>query len=310
MKKIMFACSLMLITGWLFAQDQTIKGLQTESGRVIAKNPNDTTKKIWKTGGLFALTFGQTSLSNWAAGGDNLTLNLNSILSLYAFYKKGRHTWDNTLDLGLGYVKTTSLGTRKSNDKIDLYSKYGYEIAPKWYLSGLFNFRSQFTAGYDYPTDSTKDKISNFMSPANILLSAGIDYRPKDYFTIFVSPITSRWIVVTDDDLSARGAYGVDTGKHVRNEIGAFVTINYLHDIMKNVTYKARLDLFSNYRHNPQNVDLYMTNLLAMKVNKFLTANFALDLVYDDDTRIFGPNKNGARLQVRENVGVGLALKF
>ncbi len=310
MKKIMATCCLVLITGWLFAQDETIKGMQAESKRTVSKDPNDTTKKTWKTGGLFGIDFGQTSLTNWAAGGDNLSLNLNSLLSLYAFYKKEKHTWDNTLDLGLGYVKTTSLSTRKSNDKIDLYSKYGYQIAPKWYVSGLLNFRSQFTVGYEYPTSDTKQKISNFLSPANILLSPGIDYRPKDYFTIFISPITARWIVVTDADLSAKGAYGVDSGKHVRSEIGAFLTVNYMHDIMKNVTYKGRLDLFSNYKKNPQNVDLYMTNLVVMKINKFLSATVALDLIYDDDTRIFGPNENGARLQIRENVGVGLALKF
>jgi len=310
MKKAMLACSLVLMTGWLFAQDQTIKGLQNESSRTITKDPNDTIPKTWKTGGLFSLTFGQTSLSNWAAGGDELSINFNSILSVYGYYKKGRNTWDNTLDLGLGYVKTTSLGMRKSNDKIDLYSKYGYELAPKWYLSGLVNFRSQFTAGYNYPNDTTADKISNFMSPGYLLLSAGIDFRPTDYFTIFVSPLTSRWTFVTDKDLSAKGAYGVDTGKHVRNEIGAFVTINYMHEIMKNVVYKSRLDLFSNYQHNPQNVDVYFTNLLALKVNKWLQASVALDIIYDDDVRVFGPEQNSPRTQLRENVGIGLAVKF
>lgn len=310
MKKAMLACSLVLMTGWLFAQDQTIKGLQTESNRAITKDPNDTIPKTWKVGGIFSLAFGQTSLSNWAAGGDELSINFNSILSLYGYYKKGRHTWDNTLDLGLGYVKTTSLGMRKSNDKIDLYSKYGYELHKKWYLSGLVNFRSQFTAGYNYPNDTTAEKISNFMSPGYLLLSAGIDFRPTDYFSIFVSPLTSRWTFVTDADLSAKGAYGVDTGKHVRNEIGAFATLNYMHEIMKNVVYKSRLDLFSNYQHNPQNVDVYFTNLLALKVNKWLTASVALDIIYDDDVRVFGPEQNSPRTQLRENVGIGLAIKF
>lgn len=310
MKKAMLAFSLVLMTGWLFAQDQTIKGLQTESNRAITKDPNDTIPKTWKKGGIFSFTFGQTSLSNWAAGGDDLSINFNSILSVFAYYKKGRHTWDNTLDLGLGYVKTTSLGMRKSNDKIDLYSKYGYELHKKWYLSGLVNFRTQFTAGYNYPTDTTVEKTSNFMAPGYLLVSAGIDFRPTDYFSIFVSPLTSRWTFVTDADLSAKGAYGVDTGSHVRNEIGAFATLNYMHEVMKNVVYKSRLDLFSNYQHNPQNVDVYFTNLLALKVNKWLTASVALDIIYDDDVRVFGPNHDSPRTQIRESVGVGLAVKF
>src|SRR5690348_18203115 len=45
--------------------------------------------------------------------------------------KKERYSWDNTLDLNYGLVNTTSLGTRKNDDRIDLLSKVGYEIAPK-----------------------------------------------------------------------------------------------------------------------------------------------------------------------------------
>lgn len=47
--------------------------------------------------------------------------------------------------------------------------------------------------------------------------------------------------------------------------------------------YKSRLDLFSNYKSKPQNVDIYWTNIVASKVNRFLSANITLDLLYDDD---------------------------
>jgi len=81
---------------------------------------------------------------NWAAGGDKNTIGLSSFFSGYAYYKMGKHSWDNTIDLAYGFLNTTSLGSRKSDDKIDLLSKYGYEIGKNWYISGLVNFRSQF----------------------------------------------------------------------------------------------------------------------------------------------------------------------
>ena len=113
------------------AQDQSVKALKSSSERAINKDPNDTTSKVWKKGGIYGINLSQGSLSNWAAGGDEFSLSINSVLSLFAFYKKDKHSWDNTLDFNLGYVKTTSLGSRKNDDRIDLLSKYGYAINSK-----------------------------------------------------------------------------------------------------------------------------------------------------------------------------------
>jgi hypothetical protein len=313
MKKMLILCiaAMPLFTQ---AQDGTVKDLQGAAGKTIAKDPNDTTKKTWKNGGLFNLNFGQTSLNNWAAGGDKLQLNVNGFLNLFAFYAKDRNAWDNSLDLALGYVKTTSLGTRKSDDRIDLLSKYGYKLSPagKWYAGALFNFRTQFAPGFNYPTATTSVKNSQFLSPAYVLLSLGLDYKPNSNFSVFISPITSRWVIVNTEFIPGQkgGFYGVPVGKTVNNEIGAFLTANYLKEIVKNVTYKAKLDLFSNYKRNPKNVDVFMTNLLSANIFKGISANIGVDLIYDDDTRIFGSTGKGARTQFRQYFGVGYLKKF
>ncbi|MCW3117958.1 MAG: hypothetical protein JWM28_2040 [Chitinophagaceae bacterium] len=306
MKKIIFIFATVLSTSIVSAQDKTVKDLQGDAGKAINKDPGDTIPKIWKTGGLMTLNVGQGSLSNWVGGGDKFSLSLISFLNVYAFYKKGKHVWDNNLDLGYGFVNTTSLGQRKSDDRIDLLSKYGYEIAPKWYLSGLFNFRTQFAKGYSYSKDSLGRDLrtlsSSSFAPAYVLLSLGFDYRPVDYFSVFISPLTERWVIVTDDSLSSVGAYGVVPGKKSISEFGAFLSAKFNKEIAKNIVYTSRLDLFSNYKSNPQNVDLYFTNVLAMKVNKYIAANIALDLLYDDNAI--------KRLQVRQLLGIGLSAKF
>src|SRR5206468_3923139 len=148
---------------------------------------------------------------NWAAGGDNFSLSLNSYLNLYAFYKKGKYSWDNLLDWYLGYINTTSLGARKNDDRIDLLSKYGYAISKNWNLTGLFDFRSQFFPGYNY-TDTSRTLSSNFLSPAYVLLGLGFDYKPNTHLSVYLSPATIRWIIVKDDSLSAKGSYGVPAG--------------------------------------------------------------------------------------------------
>lgn len=302
-----------IIVGTLFslltmAQDQTVKALQAESGKTIKKDPADTSKKNWRKGGIYSLNVSQASLTNWAAGGDEFSLAVNSLLSMYAFYQKEKHSWDNTFDFNLGYVKSTSIGGRKNDDRFDLLSKYGYALNSKLNLAGLVNLRSQFFKGYSF--GNVKTLSSNFMAPGYLLVSAGLDYKPNKALSIYVSPLTARWVIVRDTALSNKGAYGVTPGKKSNLEIGAFASINYLKEISKNITYKARLDLFSNYRRNPQNVDLFMSNILNVKLSKVLSATWGVDLIYDDDVKLFGPNKTSPALQVKSLVGIGLLVKF
>ena len=90
MKKILLVSALFSIF-IASAQDKTVKDLKDASGRAIKKDPNDTISKTWKKGGLYGINVSQGSLSNWAAGGDDFSLSLNSVLSLFAFYKKDKH---------------------------------------------------------------------------------------------------------------------------------------------------------------------------------------------------------------------------
>lgn len=297
------------ITLFATAQDETIKKLKADAEAGIKKDETDTVPKTWKTGGALGLNLAQGSLSNWAAGGDDFSLSVNALVSYYAFYKKDRHSWDNTVDFNLGYIKTTTLGSRKNDDRIDMVSKYGYALNKKLNLAGLFNFRSQLLKGYTY-TQTERTLTSGFLSPAYILVSPGLDYKPDAKFSLFVSPATVRWVIVRNDSIARKGLYGVDPGKNSTTEVGAFLSANYVTTLGKAVSYKGRLDLFSNYRQKPKNVDLFMTNLFAVKLSKYLSATWTLDMIYDDDVALFGKNKNSPALQIKSLVGVGFLVKY
>lgn len=309
MKKILLLLGLGCFSVAAFAQDQTVKDLKDESAKTIKKDENDTLPRSWRKGGIYNLNLAQGSLSNWAAGGDDFSLVITSYLNLFSFYKKGKHSWDNTLDFNFGYVNTTSLGGRKNDDRLDVLSKYGYALSKKWNASALANFRTQLARGYTYPKD-VKTFSSAFLSPAYFLFSLGFDYKPGPNFSFFISPLTSRWVIVKNDSLAAKGSYGVEPGHHSKEEFGAFASANYIKDFSKNVQYRARLDLFSNYKHNPQNIDLFMTNVLSIKVSKILTASWNLDFIYDDDVRLFGKEGKSPALQIKSLVGAGLQVKF
>jgi len=307
---VLFLCC--ALAGMSAAHAQEWRKEREEVEKKFKAVQEDTAQARWRKGGIFNVNINQGTLTNWAAGGDKFSFSIASTFTGYIAYREGRHSWDNVLDLAYGYVNTTSLGGRKSDDRIDYTSKYGYDIGKKWFLSVLLNLRTQFTNGYLY--DSVPPRLtSRFFSPAYVLLAPGFDYKPNDELSVFMTPISSRWVLVMDEMLSSQGAYGVDTGKHVLYQLGAYVSVNWAKEIMKDVTFKTRLDLFSDYRHNPQNIDVFMTNMLNLKVNKYISANVNVDLIYDDDVREFVNSKTGVkgpRLQVKQVIGVGFSARF
>lgn len=257
----------------------------------------------WKSGGFVGLNFSQVNLSFWAPGGENsMALAANS--NLYENYIKGKVEWLNSLDLNYAMLRSSSQGLRKTDDRIELNSKYSRKISDKWLYSALGNFKSQFSPGYNYPNDSVA--ISKFFAPAFLTLSLGITYKPAPYFEVMLSPATGKFTFVNDRTLSDAGAYGVDPGKSVRSEFGAYLNMRFKKDIMENVTLASRLELFNNYtdkdKNNAKKVDVNWESSLNLKVNKFITASIIAQLVYDANVI--------ERTQYRQVLAIGFGYKF
>ncbi|MBC7866316.1 MAG: DUF3078 domain-containing protein [Gloeobacteraceae cyanobacterium ES-bin-316] len=294
-----------------FAQDPTVQKLKKESEKVINKDPTDTIPRKWKTGGGLSLTINQGALSNWSAGGEKFSFSLNAALNVFAFYKKDEHSWDNSLDFAYGVVNTTSLGARKSSDLIYVSSKYGYELKKNLNLSVLGNIRTQFADGYVYnKTAAGLDSgtlTSKSFQPAYVVLGLGLDFKPTDYLSVFVSPITGRWVIVPDNILAR--LYGVPDGKNALSEFGAFLSANIMKKIGDNMAVKSKLELFSNYLDDPQNIDIFWSTVYTAKISKFINFSFNFDLVYDNNTKNVDPTK-GPAPQILQLMGIGFAYKF
>lgn len=308
MKKLVLLFFLFQTT-YSYCQDTTVKSLQTAVMNNISKFKTDTAKKTWKKAGLFSLNFTQGSLSNWAAGGDDFTLALNAYVNGSLNYKKGKYTWDNNVDIYLGYIKATSLGTRKNDDRIDVLSKYGIILNPKLSAAALFNFRTQSFDGFKYTSDTSTTFSSTFLSPGYVVVSPGIDYRPIKGVSVFLSPITSRFVIVYNNTIAGKGIYA-PAGDNVKSEVGAFATINFATNPEKIISYKGRLDLFSNYKHDPQNIDVFIQNLFAAKLFKIFSVTWSLDVIYDDDVRLFGENGDVPRTQFKSLIGIGVLIRI
>lgn len=298
MRKATFFIFCIFIFQYSDAQDRSIREMQNTRTKAIKSLDSNG----WKLRGTFILNINQGTLSNWAAGGEESVLGINSIFNYGIGFKKDKHTWDNYFDMALGFQNATSFGKfRKIDDRIDITSKYGYFINHHWYLGLLANFNTQSLEGYDYSL-KTENKVSNFLAPGKIVLSPGIDYKSSNVFSLFASPVSVRWVLKKDPDFYYLDKFGVDSGRTVSTELGAFVTGKMRINITKWATYSSRIDLFSNYNNKPENIDVLMNNLLTMKFTKLFATNISLDMIYDDDVI--------KRLQLKEILGVGLTVRL
>lgn len=299
------------------------------SNSLFAQTAKDTS---WKKGGFFSINLSQTQYNNWAGGGEN-SLAINGLFNVFYNYKVEKTTWENSLDLGYGLVKLSDNPLRKSDDKIELNSKFGKLAKGKFFYSGMLNFKSQFTEGFNYPDDS--NAISKFLAPAYITIAIGMDYKPNEYFSLFISPATGKFTIVNDQLIADAGLYGnkaayfdstanaIVSGKKTRAEFGASLSAKFQKDIVKNVNLLAKLNLFDNYTDkvaaNRANIDVNFEGLLTMKVNKFLSASIYGNVLYDDNILIpiysdvngvKTQTGTGKRVQIKDVIGVGLAYKF
>lgn len=277
------------------------------STNVIAQE-SDTT--YWKHSFNGSINFNQAAFSNnWISGGTN-SVGLNALINYKANYLKGKHSWDNEVDLLYGFLKNEGQGYRKNNDRIYLDTKYGYEISPKWNTFGAFNVLTQFAPGYKYEKDALGLEqailISEFMAPGYFTASWGFEYIPKPYFKLRISPFAPRLTVVKNKELylNVPNNYGVEIGETTRWEILAFRFLADLDkDLNENIHLKVRYVLFANYETlDFDQIDHRLDAILSAKIAKYFDVKLSAILVYDYD--------QAKDIQLSQAFGLGFVYTF
>ena len=179
MKKTLSTILLVLVClSSAYAQMSDAQKAVAEAAKVITAAPKAAEKvekpNYWTSSLKTQINVGQTQLTNWAAGGDN-TVSLAAFIDGNANWKKGDMFWNNRLQLDYGFLYASSKPLlQKSSDRIYLESKWGYKApsTQNLYFSANYDFKSQFSSGYDYKTPaSLEDAEGNAIRPSrcNIL---------------------------------------------------------------------------------------------------------------------------------------------
>ena len=266
---------------------------------VNAQETSKDTTKLWTKKGQVTLLFNQSIFNNeWLAGG---TTNFSGNLGLnYDFnYKKGAVIWDNKciVAYGLTKIKAAEIAS-KTDDRLELNSLWGKKASNVWYYSIFFNFKTQMDSGFDV----NQNKISRFFSPAFFQFGPGILWKKNNNLTLNFAPTTAKLILVNNHFTELGPSFGVLQGDNSRFEFGASISAYCKLILMTNVSIENRLNLYSNYLEDPQNVDVDYQMNVVMKINRYLSANIALQTIYDDNAI--------KAVQVREVFGLGVNYGF
>ena len=320
-----------------------------EAAKAITEAPEAEKKveqpKYWDESLKTNIKFGQTSLNNWAAGGDN-TVTLQAFIDGNANYKKDNLFWNNRLQLDYGFVYASSKPIlQKSDDRIYFESKFGYknEKMRNFSFSANYDFKSQFSTGYDYKTpENLKDDLGNdlkggdlrqawrdarniksgFLAPAYTNLALGIDLKPWKWLSLNIAPFTGGVVIVRNPEL--RKNYGMDLKEEwigvtenlpddgtqyrsARFEFGAQVKADIAVKVNDNFAYTSQLVLFSNYLDHPENIRVNWDNRFDWKIAKYFSLTLTTNMIYDDKVLIYS-EKDGQtkqRVQFKESLLFG-----
>ena len=266
---------------------------------VNAQQTAKDTTRLWTKKGHITLLFNQSLFNNkWLAGGTssfagNLGLN-------YDFnYKKGAVIWDNKCIFAYGLTKIKGADrASKTDDRLELNSLWGKRASGEWYYSIFFNFKTQMDSGFDV----NQNKISHYFSPAYFQFGPGILWKKNDNLSVNFAPTTAKLIVVDNHFTELGPSFGVLQGDSSRFELGASILVYCKLNLITNVSMENRLNLYSNYLQDRQNVDVDYQMNVVMKINRYLSANIALQTIYDDNAI--------KAVQVREVFGLGVNCGF
>lgn len=264
---------------------------------------------FWKKSGTFGLQFSQNYFSdNWYKGGDNNQTMLSSLLLEAKYDDTKKLTWENKLELRLGFVTSNADTCHQfitNNDKINLYSKLGIKMAKSWYYAASVDTKTQFMPGYK--TNDIK-KYSQFLAPLDFTVSLGLDFKPQmknnNSLSVAMLPLSYkfRYVGVDDDNIRVTNNMTCD----FRQDFGSKIEFNAKIQLAKNLSWKCRFFGFTSYEY----VESELENIFSFNFSKYISAEI-FSLWRFDDNR--GPQFYDDHLgyfQFKEYVTFGLNYSF
>lgn len=265
---------------------------------------------FWTTTGKFSLQFTQNYFSeNWYKGGNNNVTMLSNLVLEANYNDQRRVTWDNKLDLRLGFVTATSDSIHRyltNNDKIQLNSKLGIKAAKNWYYTMSVEGKTQFLPGHK---SNDRRTYSKFLAPLDVYVSLGMDWKPAlkngNSFSLALLPFSYKMRYINDEEESIHSSYNM-RDKDFQQDFGSKIELNTKLTIVKNFYWRCRFYCFTSYEY----VESEMENVLSFQFNKYISSEVYTLWRFDDNRDKKYYDHTLGYFQFKEYFTLGLAYNF
>ena len=271
---------------------------------VVIEKPN-----FWKYKGDASLQVMQNYVSdNWYKGGESNQAAVGSVTLEANYDNKSKWKWDNKLEMKLGFQTSPSDTVHKfktNEDLIRYTGKVGLQAANRWYYTLQMLAYTQFYHGLK--SNNTK-VFSDFMSPFNLSVGLGMDYKVQALAnkltgTINMSPLAVNYRYVDRADLAA--SFGVKTPDHSHSltDFGSQITASLTWQVNDVLSWKTRIYGFSSYHRS----EVEWENTFTLRVSKYISANLFLFPRFDDANN---RDENLGYWQFKEYSSLGFSYNF
>jgi hypothetical protein len=282
MKKVLLLACLCIGFAPLFAQEAEETAKEAEK------------EKVWtKTAGL-GLDFAQQMFINPRVGGGGNRIGFGGLSNFTANYKKERFIWNNagSLQLGAQRIGDRNRPFEKNMDIIRLTSRASFRPGKSNIFAAveadvLTLLLPTYQGNLLKPQEADARPISKFLSPVQVVISPGVEYKFNNVLTFLLSPFSMKVIYVGNDSIAALQVHGNLPGKNDFTQLGANLRVGYNQKFFKDrLAVISALDLYSNYIKNPQNIDVLWSNDIGLIIFKNFSINLVNQLFYDDDVKV------------------------
>ena len=265
------------------------------TGPVWAEEAEGEVLPAWKPSLTGGASFAQSSFSNWAQGGEDFIA--------WTFAAQGgvervteKWNWKTILELEYGFVTQGDEDARKSADRIRLESIWTRELMGHWGVFVAGSARTQFAEGKDYKQDPAI-VTSAFADPIYLTQSAGVNrelapgLNSRAGFQL-QEVRTDKYRQYSDDEETTEI-------EDLKVEAGLTSVTGYEGNIREGLRARSKLSLFYSFKQTDE-LDVDWDSSLILEVTRFITVNYSMQILYDEDV--------DSRRQIKQFLGIGVLL--
>ena len=253
----------------------------------IAGGLMETEKINWIHNLNGGIQFSQAFISpNWYQGGNNslsLLINFYWHLNLNPIFHPNL-LLDNVVSYKLGFTSSPQDIYHKYTISEDLFQwnfKAGVKAFEKWFYSFTAQFKTQILHNYE---QNSLTRTAAFLSPGDFNAGIGMTYslinaKKTLKFNASIAPVSYNLKTCIDRMIDPT-QFNIPAGKRILNEIGSSSELTLDWTLHKNVNYRTRLFLFTDYSYFQGDWE----NTLSFQFNRFLATQVQWHVRYDSSS--------------------------